>query len=52
MSCSDDDLQQELNAELSQLIREYEQRGLDPDEIGEALSWHSTLAASRRPAPN
>ena len=44
---SNDELEQELNAELSRLMREYEDRGLDMDSIYEALSWHSTLAESR-----
>jgi hypothetical protein len=42
-----DDLKQELNAELSRLIREYDERGLDPDDIGEAMLWHSELATVR-----
>lgn len=41
------DAKQDLDAELSRLIREYEDRGLDPAEIGDSLLWHSELARSR-----
>jgi hypothetical protein len=41
------DLKQQLDAELSQLVREYEERGLSPDEIGDSLAWHMDLAHSR-----
>lgn len=41
------DLKQQLDAELSQLVREYEDRGLSPDEIGDSLDWHSELALTR-----
>lgn len=41
------DLKQQLDAELSQLVREYESRGLSPDEIGDSLAWHYELAQSR-----
>lgn len=41
------DLKQQLDAELSRLVREYEDRGLDPDEIGDSLDWHSELAITR-----
>lgn len=41
------DLKQQLDAELSRLVREYEERGLAPDEIGDSLDWHSELALSR-----
>lgn len=40
-------LKQQLDNELSQLIREYEERGLSADEIGDSLSWHLELAESR-----
>ena len=38
---------QELNTELSRLIREYKERGLSPSEISDALIWHSELANSQ-----
>lgn len=41
------DLKQQLDADLSRLIREYEDRGLSPDTIGDSLDWHSELARSR-----
>ena len=37
----------DLNEELSTLIREYEARGLSADEISDSLSWHADLAESR-----
>jgi len=40
-------LKQQLDTELSRLIREYEDRGLSADEIGDSLDWHSELAQSR-----
>lgn len=40
-------MKQELDAELSQLVRQYEERGLDPASIGDSLQWHATLATSR-----
>jgi len=40
-------LKQQLDAELSRLVREYEERGLSPDQIGDSLDWHSELAQSR-----
>ena len=40
-------LKQQLDAELSQLLREYEDRGLSPDKIGDSLEWHYELAQSR-----
>jgi uncharacterized protein Smg (DUF494 family) len=41
------ELQHELDAELSQLIREYEDRGLPAADIRDALLWHSELASTR-----
>lgn len=41
------DLKQKLDAELSRLVREYQERGLSADEIGDSLDWHSELAQSR-----
>lgn len=40
-------LKQELDEELSQLIREYEDRGLTSDDIADSLEWHVELAESR-----
>lgn len=45
-----DELKQELNTELSRLIREYDQQGMDPEDIGDALLWHSELAVVRSDA--
>lgn len=42
-----DELKQELDAELSRLVREYDDRGLEPNEIGDSLHWHSQLASVR-----
>lgn len=42
-----DELKQELDAHLSELIRQYEDRGLSPNEIGDSLRWHGELAESR-----
>lgn len=40
-------LQQELDEKLSALVREYEEKGLSPEQISESLSWHEDLAESR-----
>lgn len=42
------DLKQQLDAELSQIVRQYEDQGLSPDEIGDSLAWHLELAESRK----
>lgn len=41
------DLKNELNSQLSTLIREYQESGLEPEEISESLLWHSELARTR-----
>lgn len=41
------DLKQQLDAELSRLIREYDDRGLSSEEIEDSLQWHSELASAR-----
>lgn len=41
------DLKQELDRDLSELIREYEKRGLASDDISDSMFWHSELARSR-----
>lgn len=41
------DLKQELDRDLSELIREYEKRGLASADISDSMIWHSELARSR-----
>lgn len=41
------DLKQELDQQLSVLVREYQSRGLSTDEICDSLSWHEELAQVR-----
>lgn len=44
---SDDDMKQELDARLSELIHEFEERGLSHDDISDSLFWHYELEESR-----
>lgn len=41
------ELKQELDEQLSLLVREYEDRGLSSDDIADSLEWHADLAESR-----
>lgn len=43
-----EELKHELNEELSQLVRSYEDDGLPPTEISDSLSLYSELAETRR----
>jgi hypothetical protein len=42
------DMKQELDAELSQLVQQYEQQGMSPASIQDSLEWHVELVRSRR----
>lgn len=41
------ELKQELDEQLSLLVRKYEDRGMSSDDIADSLEWHAELADSR-----
>jgi hypothetical protein len=43
----DEQLKQDLDAEISRLLREYESEGLDAETIAESFDRYSTLAETR-----
>lgn len=42
-----DELKRDLNEDLSQLVRQYDSKGLAPSEIVDSILWHAEVAASR-----
>lgn len=41
------ELKDELNTELSRLIREYKSEGMSSEDIRDSLDWHADLALAR-----
>lgn len=44
-------LKDALNKDLSELLRHYEEQGLDPEQIEDAFEWHAELASTRAHEP-
>lgn len=43
----EDDLKQDLDEDLSQLVHDYQARGLSPGDIVDSLVWHGEVAMAR-----
>lgn len=42
-----DELKQDLDEDLSQVVHEYQERGLSPSHILDSMLWHAEVTASR-----